>query len=70
MDCALCSLSITKNECQIKIHLNRAHNMTMEEYAAKFVHGNGSVSGSNQEEPPLVQTATNEDIKVPKNVMW
>ena len=64
MDCALCSLSITKNECQIKVHLTRAHNMTMEEYAAKFVHGDSKV------EDAVPAQATNEDIKVPKNVMW
>ena len=68
MDCALCSLSVTKNESQIRVHLTRAHSMTMEEYAAKFIHGDSN-SRSNRNDAPMDQT-TNEDVKVPKSVMW
>ena len=53
-----------QNENQIKVHLTRTHNMTMEEYAAKFVHADSKM------EDAVPAHATNEDIKVPKNVMW
>ena len=68
LDCKLCSVSMFRNEPQIRAHLTKNHNMTMEEYAAKFVHK--SNSRGSREDSPLIQTTTNEDIKVPKNVMW
>ena len=35
LDCQLCSVSVMRNEPQIRAHLTKSHNMTMEEYAAR-----------------------------------
>ena len=68
LDCKLCSLSVLRNESQIKLHLTRAHTITMEEYAARFVHGDGAGNGRFLDAP--AEQTTNEDIKPPKSAMW
>ena len=84
MDCALCSVSVMKSEPQIRAHLTKNHDMTMEEYAARFVHGtegllsshflDASPSSATASSSAHVEQATGEedaaDVEVPKNVMW
>ena len=73
IDCQLCSLSVLKTEAEVRKHLSRFHDLNLEEYAARFVHGGGSDgAGSNHflAAPTAFQQTTNEDVKVPKNVMW
>ena len=73
IDCQLCSLSIFRSEAEVRKHFSRNHDMTIEDYAAKFVHG-GTGGDFAAEGNHLLDTSsaetTNEDIKVPKNVMW
>ena len=68
IDCQLCSLSVLKTEAEFRKHLSRFHDLNLEEYAARFVHGDG-VANSHFLDTPAVQT-TNEDVKPPKNIMW
>ena len=75
LDCKLCSVSIFRNEGQIRAHLTKNHNTTMEEYAAKYVHGGVADEITHFLDAAPTQVGeqgnvVNEDIEVPRNVMW
>ena len=71
LDCHLCSVSMMRNEPQIRAHLTKSHNTTMEDYAAKYVHGIADEITHFLDAPPQVEhDNVNEDVEVPKNVMW
>ena len=42
----------------------------MEDYAAKFIHGIADEITHFLDAPQVEQTDANEDVEVPKNVMW
>ena len=72
LDCKLCSVTMMRNEGQIRAHLTKNHNMTMEDYAAKFVHGKvaDEITHFLDAAPTQAGEQCNEDLEVPRNVMW
>ena len=66
------SVTMMRNEGQIRAHLTKNHNMTMEDYAAKFVHGKvaDEITHFLDAAPTQAGEQGNEDLEVPRNVMW